>query len=169
MNCCGQSRRLELISSSGKIHDSNELAQQVREWRAAGEKIILANGCFDLLHVGHVRYLDGAKALGGRLVVAINSDSSARALKGPGRPRTPQEERAELVAALQAVDAVTVFEAPDVRELVRLLRPDFHAKGTDYTAESVPERDEVLACGGVVAIVGDPKDHSTTELLRRSE
>jgi rfaE bifunctional protein nucleotidyltransferase chain/domain len=119
--------------------------------------------------VGHVRYLQAAKALGGRVVVGINSDSSARALKGPGRPRTPQQERAELVAALEAVDAVTVFDALDVRELVRLLRPDIHAKGTDYTAESVPERDEVLACGGVVAIVGDSKDHSTTELLKRSE
>lgn len=141
----------------------------MQQWRAAGEKIILTNGCFDLLHVGHVRYLQAAKALGGKLVVGINSDSSAHALKGPGRPRTPQHERAELVAAMEAVDAVTIFDTPDVRELVRLLRPDIHAKGTDYTAETVPERDEVIACGGVVAIVGDPKDHSTTELLKKNE
>lgn len=102
-------------------------------------------------------------------MVAINSDSSARSLKGAERPRTPQQERAELVAALEAVDAVTVFDSLDVRDLVRLLRPDIHAKGTDYTAETVPERDAVLACGGVVAIVGDPKKHSTSELLKRSE
>jgi rfaE bifunctional protein nucleotidyltransferase chain/domain len=143
------------------------LATQVREWRSAGEKIILTNGCFDLLHVGHVRYLRAAKQLGGRLIVAVNSDASTRALKGEGRPRVPDEERAEILAALNDVDAVTVFDAPNVTELVRLLRPDIHAKGTDYTAESVPERDVVVACGGRVAIVGDPKDHSTTELLRR--
>jgi rfaE bifunctional protein nucleotidyltransferase chain/domain len=141
----------------------------VEQWRRGGEKIILANGCFDLLHVGHTRYLRAAKALGGKLVVAINSDQSARQLKGAGRPRIPQHERAELVAALEAVDAVTIFDAPDVRHLVRLLRPDIHAKGTDYTAEGVPERDEVLACGGRVEIVGDPKEHSTTELLRKDE
>jgi rfaE bifunctional protein nucleotidyltransferase chain/domain len=139
------------------------------KWRTAGEKIILANGCFDLLHVGHVRYLRAAKALGGRLVVAINSDGSARSLKGEGRPRIPAAERAEILAALSDVDAVTVFDALDVRDVIRLLRPDFHAKGTDYTADTVPERDVVVACGGRVAIVGDPKDHSTTELLRRGE
>lgn len=143
------------------------MATQVLEWRSAGEKIILTNGCFDLLHVGHVRYLRAAKQLGGRLIVAVNSDASTRALKGEGRPRVPDEERAEILAALNDVDAVTVFDAPNVTELVRLLRPDIHAKGTDYTAESVPERDVVVACGGRVAIVGDPKDHSTTELLRR--
>lgn len=152
-----------------KVMDEAGLADQVRRWRAAGEKIILTNGCFDLLHVGHVRYLRAARELGGKLVVAINSDSSARALKGAGRPRVPDRERAEIVAALADVDAVIVFEALDVRGLIRLLRPDIHAKGTDYTAESVPERDEVLACGGRVEIVGDPKDHSTTEMLRREE
>ena len=152
-----------------KVMDEAGLTEQVRRWRAAGEKIILTNGCFDLLHVGHVRYLRAAKELGGKLVVAINSDSSARALKGPGRPRIPDHERAEIVAALADVDAVTVFGALDVRGLVRLLRPDIHAKGTDYTAESVPERDEVLAYGGRVEIVGDPKGHSTTEMLRREE
>jgi D-glycero-beta-D-manno-heptose 1-phosphate adenylyltransferase len=119
--------------------------------------------------VGHVRYLRAAKELGGRLVVAVNSDASTRALKGPGRPRVPEQERAEILAALADVDAVTVFDAPDVREVIRSLRPDVHAKGTDYTADSVPERDVVIACGGRVAIVGDPKDHSTTELLRRAE
>jgi len=119
--------------------------------------------------VGHVRYLRGAKALGGRLVVAVNSDDSAHALKGEGRPLIPATERAEILAAIADVDAVTVFDALDVRDLIRLLRPDFHAKGTDYTADTVPERDMVVACGGRVAIVGDPKDHSTTELLRRRE
>ncbi|MCU1255436.1 MAG: D-glycero-beta-D-manno-heptose-7-phosphate kinase [Candidatus Angelobacter sp.] len=111
--------------------------------------------------------MQAAKQLGGRLIVAVNSDASTRALKGEGRPRVPGEERAEILAALSDVDAVTIFDAPDVTELIRLLRPDIHAKGTDYTAESVPERDVVIACGGRVAIVGDPKDHSTTELLRR--
>jgi len=119
--------------------------------------------------VGHVRYLHAAKELGGKLVVAVNSDSSVRALKGAGRPRVPDHERAEVLAALADVDAVTVFDGLDVRDLIRLLRPDVHAKGTDYTAESVPERDVVIACGGRVAIVGDPKDHSTTEMLRRGE
>jgi D-glycero-beta-D-manno-heptose 1-phosphate adenylyltransferase len=145
------------------------LAEQVRQWRAAGEQIILTNGCFDLLHVGHVRYLRAAKALGGKLVVAVNSDLSARALKGEGRPRVPAAERTEILAALTDVDAVTVFDSLDVRDVVQLLRPDIHAKGTDYTADNVPERDVVIACGGRVAIVGDPKDHSTTELLRRGE
>ncbi len=150
-----------------KIMNAAQLAEQVGRWRAAGEKIILTNGCFDLLHVGHVRYLRAARELGGKLVVALNSDSSARALKGEGRPRIPAAERAEILAALQDVDAVTVFDEAHVRNLVRLLRPDIHAKGTDYTAENVPERDVVIACGGRVAIVGDPKDHSTTEMLRR--
>jgi rfaE bifunctional protein nucleotidyltransferase chain/domain len=145
------------------------LPQQVGKWRAAGEKIILTNGCFDLLHVGHVRYFRAAKALGGKVIVAVNSDNSVRSLKGEGRPRIPEQERAEILAALQDVDAVTIFDAPDVRDLIRLIRPDIHAKGTDYTEESVPERDLVIACGGRVAIVGDPKDHSTTELLRRTE
>jgi rfaE bifunctional protein nucleotidyltransferase chain/domain len=116
-----------------------------------------------------VRYLRAAKELGGRLVVAVNSDASARALKGEGRPRIPGQERAEILAALADVDAVILFDGLDVREVIRQLRPDVHAKGTDYTADTVPERDEVLACGGSVAIVGDPKDHSTTELLRRGE
>ena len=141
----------------------------MRQWRAAGEKIILTNGCFDLLHVGHVRYFRAAKELGGKVIVAVNSDSSVRQLKGEGRPRVPEQERAEVLAALADVDAVTVFDAPDVRDLIRLIRPDIHAKGTDYTEASVPERDVVIACGGRVAIVGDPKDHSTTGLLKRTE
>jgi D-glycero-beta-D-manno-heptose 1-phosphate adenylyltransferase len=116
--------------------------------------------------VGHVRYLRAAKQLGGKLVVAVNSDASTRTLKGEGRPRVPEGERAEILAALTDVDAVIIFDSPDVAGLIRLLRPDVHAKGTDYTAESVPERDVVIACGGRVAIVGDPKDHSTTDLLR---
>lgn len=145
------------------------MAEQVRRWRAAGEKIILTNGCFDLLHVGHVRYFHAAKELGGKVIVAVNSDNSVRTLKGAGRPHIPEQERAEILAALKDVDAVTIFDAPDVRDLIRLIRPDVHAKGTDYTEESVPERDLVIACGGRVAIVGDPKDHSTTELLRRTE
>jgi rfaE bifunctional protein nucleotidyltransferase chain/domain len=129
----------------------------------------LTNGCFDLLHVGHVRYLRAAKQLGGKLIVAVNSDASTRQLKGEGRPQVPEHERAELLGALADVDAVTIFDSLDVKELITLLRPDVHAKGTDYTAESVPERDQVMACGGRVAIVGDPKDHSTTEILRRRE
>ena len=138
----------------------------MKEWRRAGERITLANGNFDLLHVGHVRYLNGAKALGGKLVVAINSDDSVRALKGEGRPVMPEQERAEIVAALADVDAVVVFPELDVRAIIREIRPDVQAKGTDYTAESVPERDAVAECGGRVEIVGDPKDHSTSEILR---
>ena len=126
---------------------------------------MLANGCFDLLHVGHVRYLHGAKALGGRLIVGMNSDASVRQLKGEGRPLMPAEERAEIIAALTDVDAVVIFDEPDVRGLIRELHPDVQAKGTDYTRETVPERDEVLAYGGRVEIVGDPKDHSTTDFL----
>lgn len=135
-------------------------------WRRAGERVTLANGCFDLLHVGHVRYLRAARDLGGRLVVAVNGDDSVRALKGAGRPVMPAGERAEILAALADVDAVVIFPEKDVRAIIREIRPDFQAKGTDYTAESVPERDVVEACGGRVAIVGDPKNHSATEIIR---
>jgi len=128
---------------------------------------VLTNGCFDLLHVGHIRYLQGAKALGGKLVVALNSDESVRRIKGEGRPFMPANERAEIIASLADVDAVVVFDEPDVRALIREIRPDIQAKGTDYTRDNVPERDEVIACGGRVEIVGDPKDHSTSELLTR--
>ena len=157
------------MAIASKIMASTDLAEQVQKWRSSGEKIILANGCFDALHVGHVRYLRAAKALGGRLIVAVNSDSSARSLKGNGRPSIPQQERAEILGALEAVDAVIIFDELDVRNLIQLLRPDIHAKGTDYTKESVPERDTVIACGGRVEIVGDPKDHSTTKLIRKAE
>ncbi|HYM76167.1 MAG TPA: adenylyltransferase/cytidyltransferase family protein [Candidatus Dormibacteraeota bacterium] len=143
-----------------------ELRERVETWRRAGERITLANGNFDLLHVGHVRYLRGAKALGGRLVVALNSDASVRALKGEGRPVMPENERAEIVAALADVDAVVIFPELDVRALIREIRPDMQAKGTDYTADSVPERDTVVECGGRVEIVGDPKDHSTSDIIR---
>ena len=132
-----------------------------------GDSIVLANGCFDVLHVGHIRYLHGAKELGQRLVVAINADDTVRKLKGEGRPRLPENERAEVIAALTDVDAVVIFPEPDVRALVSEIRPDIHAKGTDYTAESVPERDTVIACGGRVAIVGDPKDHSSTGMIKQ--
>jgi D-glycero-beta-D-manno-heptose 1-phosphate adenylyltransferase len=154
------------LSTRNKILSRSELRQRVEEWRRAGERITLANGNFDLLHVGHVRYLQGAKALGGKLVVAINSDDSVRALKGEGRPVMPEQERTEIVAALADVDAVVVFPELDVRAIIREIRPDVQAKGTDYTADSVPERDTVDECGGRVEIVGDPKDHSTSEILR---
>ena len=151
--------------SQTKIVTRARLASLVAEWRHSGEQIVLANGCFDLLHVGHIRYLRGAKQLGGKLIVAINSDYSVRQLKGEGRPLMPAEERAEMLAALTDVDAVVVFDEPDVRGLIREIHPDVQAKGTDYTRESVPERDELLSHGGRVEIVGDPKDHSTTEFL----
>ena len=149
-----------------KILSREELRVRVDAWRKSGESITLANGAFDLLHVGHVRYLGAARALGGRLVVAINSDESVRALKGEGRPILPERERAEIVAALAAVDAVVIFPELDVRAIIHEIHPDVQAKGTDYTAESVPERDVVLAYGGRVEIVGDPKDHSTSEIIR---
>ena len=149
-----------------KILNRDALRRQVDEWRRAGDRITLANGAFDLLHVGHVRYLRGAKALGGKLVVALNSDESVRALKGVGRPVMPENERAEIVAALADVDAVTIFPELDVREIIREIRPDIQANGTDYTADSVPERDAVAEYGGRVEIVGDPKDHSTSEIIR---
>jgi D-glycero-beta-D-manno-heptose 1-phosphate adenylyltransferase len=150
-----------------KILSRDALRGRVAEWRREGQPIVLANGCFDLLHVGHIRYLRGAKSLGGKLVVAMNSDESVSRLKGPGRPLMPAAERAEIVAALTDVDAVVLFDEPDVRALIREIRPDVQAKGTDYTGENVPERDEVLACGGRVEIVGDPKDHSTSDFLDR--
>ena len=149
-----------------KIVSRAELRRRVRAWRRAGERVTLANGCFDVLHVGHIRYLHAARALAGKLVVAINSDSSVRALKGPGRPVMPAEERAEILAALADVDAVVIFGEKNVRAIIREIRPDFQAKGTDYTVASVPEREEVESCGGQVAIVGDPKDHSATEIIR---
>ena len=159
-------RSLSATNNLEKILTRSELRKRVEEWRRTGATITLANGNFDLLHVGHVRYLASAKNLGGKLIVAINSDESVRALKGEGRPIMPAEERAEIVAALAHVDAVVIFPELDVRALIREIRPDIQAKGTDYTAESVPERDAVEECGGRVEIVGDPKDHSTTEIIR---
>jgi len=160
---------MTVAATLNKVVDLSQLANLVRKWRAAGEKITLTNGCFDVLHVGHIRYLRAARELGGKVIVAVNSDASVRTLKGNGRPRVPDQERAEILAALSDVDAVVIFDSPDVRELIRLIRPDVHAKGTDYTAENVPERDVVIDCGGRVEIVGDPKDHSTTEFLSRGE
>jgi len=128
---------------------------------------VFANGCFDVLHVGHIRYLQGAKAQGDLLVVAINSDRQVAILKGPGRPIMADTERAEMVASIAAVDLVTVFDEPTVENLLLALRPDIHAKGTDYTEETVPEREVVRSYGGRVAIVGDPKKHSTSEILDR--
>jgi rfaE bifunctional protein nucleotidyltransferase chain/domain len=150
-----------------KIVSRDELARRVSEWRRSGDRITLANGCFDVLHVGHVRYLHDARELGGKLIVAVNSDDSVRSLKGAGRPVMPAEERAELLAALQDVDAVVIFPENDVRPIIREIRPDFQVKGTDYTVENVPERDAVEACGGRVVIVGDPKNHSATEIIRK--
>jgi rfaE bifunctional protein nucleotidyltransferase chain/domain len=144
-----------------------ELIELVRRDRTQKLTIAFANGAFDLLHVGHIRYLDGAKREADRLVVAVNSDKSVRELKGPTRPILPEADRAELVAALRAVDYVVIFDEPTVTPLLELLKPDVHCKGTDYTIDTVPERDTVRAYGGRIAIVGDPKDHSTTDLLSR--
>ncbi len=135
--------------------------------RQHGKKIVLANGCFDFFHVGHIRYLAGAKALGDCLIVAVNADEQVRKLKGENRPLTSEQERAEIISALKFVDYVTIFSEPTVEELIRTVRPDFHAKGTDYTVDTVPERDIVREYGGRVAIVGDPKDHSSTDLIKK--
>ena len=151
----------------GRVVTEQELAELVRADRAEGRTIAFANGCFDVLHVGHVRYLAGAAAQADRLIVAVNDDESVRGLKGEGRPILSGADRAELVAALEGVDYVVRFSDPDVNRLLNLLRPDVHCKGTDYTADTVPERDTVLAYGGRIAIVGDPKDHSTRDLLSR--
>jgi D-glycero-beta-D-manno-heptose 1-phosphate adenylyltransferase len=157
------------VTGGAKRASLEEAAARAAEWRAGGLKVALANGVFDLLHVGHVRYLEGAKALADRLVVAVNSDASTRAAKGPGRPIIPQEERAELLEALACTDLVLVFDEPDVRRVIRELQPAVHVKGTDYTPQTIPERDEVEAYGGQVAVAGDPKDHSTSELVGRLE
>lgn len=152
-------------NSFAPVLERNRLVARVSIERRKGGSIVLANGCFDLFHVGHIRYLAGAKALGDVLIVGINSDEQVRKLKGAGRPFMPEHERAEIVSALKFVDYVTIFSEPTVAELIRAVRPDFHAKGTDYTTETVPEREIVREYGGRVAIVGDPKDHSSTEFL----
>lgn len=151
-----------------KILDRAELIDEAVRVKERGETIVLANGCFDLIHVGHIRYLSAASELGDVLVVGVNSDEQASRLKGEGRPFMPEDERAEIISALGFVDVVTVFPEPTVEELIRAIRPDFHAKGTDYSVDSVPERAVVAECGGKVVIVGDPKDHSSTELIERA-
>jgi D-glycero-beta-D-manno-heptose 1-phosphate adenylyltransferase len=151
----------------GRILNERDLEAAVRADRVAGRTLAFANGCFDVLHVGHVRYLADAKAQADRLIVAVNDDGSVRRLKGPGRPILNGADRAEMIAALESVDYVVLFSDPDVNRLLRLLKPDVHCKGTDYTAETVPEKDTVLAYGGRIAIVGDPKDHSTRDVLAR--
>jgi D-glycero-beta-D-manno-heptose 1-phosphate adenylyltransferase len=145
------------------------LAERIHTLRAAGHVagIVLANGCFDLLHAGHIRYLQDARSRGDFLIVALNSDRSVRAIKGPGRPLMPLAERAEIIGALRCVDAVTSFDEADLETTLRVLRPDVHAKGSDYTAASVPEASIDRELGITIAICGDPKDHSTSELLRR--
>jgi rfaE bifunctional protein nucleotidyltransferase chain/domain len=151
----------------GQVVDDRELVRLVEADRAAGRAIALANGCFDVLHVGHVRYLQGARREADRLVVAVNSDASERRLKGSSRPILDEATRAELVAAIEGVDYVVIFSDDTVERLLRLVTPDVHCKGTDYTVDTVPERAVVREYGGRIAIVGDPKDHSTRDLLSR--
>jgi D-glycero-beta-D-manno-heptose 1-phosphate adenylyltransferase len=149
-----------------KIKSLAELEAIVPEIRASGLKVVFANGCFDLLHVGHIRYLQDARALGDVLILGVNSDACVAALKGKGRPLQPEGERVEILASLECVDYVLLFDAPTVDGILKAIKPDIHAKGTDYTEESVPERETVLAYGGRVAIVGDPKNHSTRDLIQ---
>lgn len=149
-----------------KLRTIEELAEITAQARAGGRTVVFANGCFDLIHVGHIRYLQNARSLGDILILGINSDRSVRLLKGEGRPLQNEEERAEILASLECVDYVLLFDAPTVDAILERLRPDFHAKGTDYTAESVPERETVRAYGGSVAITGDPKDHSSRDLIK---
>ncbi len=149
-----------------KIKSMQEMKGIASKARALKQKVVFANGCFDLLHAGHVRYLESARKLGDLLVVGVNSDASVAALKGKGRPLQPEEDRAEILASLECVDYVLPFDLPTVDDILRELRPDVHAKGTDYTPENVPERETVLAYGGHVAIAGDPKDHSTKDLIQ---
>jgi D-glycero-beta-D-manno-heptose 1-phosphate adenylyltransferase len=165
------SRRIDTVDGSGsrEISSRAELGERIRSLRTGGDvkRVVLANGCFDLLHPGHVRYLQDARSRGDLLVVALNSDASVRAIKGPGRPFLPLSERAEIVGALRCVDAVTWFDETDLELTLRVLRPDVHAKGTDYTVADVPEADVDRELGITIAICGDPKSHSTSELLRR--
>lgn len=155
------------IENFAPVLTREELIERVAQERALGRRIILTNGCFDLFHAGHIRYLAGAKELGGFVITAINSDEQVKALKGDGRPHIGENERAEIVSALRFVDAVTIFTEPTVTALISDIRPDVHAKGTDYTEDSVPERETVAKFGGRVAIVGDPKGHSSTEMIER--
>ena len=152
----------------GRVLSESELVAAVARDRAAGRRIALANGCFDLVHVGHVRYLQGAAAEAHRLIVAVNEDASVARLKGPGRPRMPASERAEIVAAIGIVDHVVIFADDTVERLLRRIRPDVHCKGTDYTIDTVPERAVVQGYGGRTAIVGDPKRHASRDLVKKS-
>jgi rfaE bifunctional protein nucleotidyltransferase chain/domain len=149
-----------------KIRKTNELKEIVRRLQAGGKIVVFANGCFDLLHVGHVRYLAGAKSLGDILIVGINGDDGIAALKGDGRPLQGARERMEIVASLACVDYCLVFDSPTVDGILEELKPDIHAKGTDYTEDSVPEKNTVMSYGGRVAIAGDPKDHSSRDLIK---
>lgn len=148
------------------VLDHQEVLARVRAWRQAGKTIVFANGCFDLLHVGHVRYLQGAAAEGDVLIVALNSDRIIRQSKGEGRPITPLAERLEILAAFACIDMVTSFDTAKCDDLIALLKPDVHAKGTEWTVETVPERDTVIGYGGRIAIVGDPKSHSSTRMIQ---
>ena len=150
-----------------RVVSREELLRAAKGWRANGKSIALANGLFDLVHVGHLRYLEEAATLADHLVVAINDDASARALKGPDRPIVPQDERAELIAGFRCVSLVTLFGEPTVEPILRALRPDVHCKGTDYSADTVPERETARELGVKVAIAGDPKDHATRDLIRK--
>src|SRR5256714_5985335 len=152
-------------TTKSRIVDRSDLITIVEVKKRKGSRIVLANGCFDVLHVGHIRYLEAAKALGDLLIVGVNSDEQTRRLKGGGRPLVPQDQRAHIVAALEAVDLVTIFDEPTVEQLLLALKPDVHAKGTDYTEDTVPERNVVRSFGGRVAIAGDPKNHSSSEII----
>lgn len=154
-------------STLAPIIERQALIQTVASARSSGSTIVLANGCFDLFHAGHLRYLQGAAELGDVLIVAVNSDTQAKRLKGEGRPHTPELERAEIISGIRCVDFVTIFDEPTVEQILLAIKPDFHAKGTDYTTDTVPEREIVRSYGGTVAIVGDPKDHSSTAIIAR--
>lgn len=154
-----------MVKGYSKLKTQAELCALVSRAQAQGRKVVFANGCFDLIHVGHIRYLQAAKALGDLLVVGINSDAAVQTLKGPDRPFIREEERAEILSALECVDYVTIFGEATADPILVRLRPDIHAKGTDYTVETVPERATVLGYGGTIAIAGDPKDHSTKDLI----
>lgn len=156
-----------MSAAAGRVLPRAAAVERCARWRAAGERVVLANGIFDLLHVGHARYLAGARALGDRLIVAVNDDGSANAAKGPGRPVMAAGDRAALIAALRGVDAVVIFAEPDVTALLRELLPAVHAKGTDYRADTVPERDVSRAVGAEVAIAGDAKEHATRDVIAR--
>ncbi len=150
-----------------KVFTIETLCPVVERLRRQGKTIVFANGCFDLLHVGHIRYLEGARGLGDTLIVGLNSDDSVRQLKGHGRPLIPEEERAEILSAISFVDYIVIFHESNVKRLLLQIRPNVHCKGTDYTVDSVPEREVVLSYGGRIAIVGDPKDHSTNDLIQK--